>query len=72
MDRDAKARLVAKILRGPPYEIETMEEFNHFFSNVTPDMELAACYAYYTLAEKKHFVVKVRDEDGEDGEGGSV
>jgi len=68
-DRTKKARLVAKILRGPPYNIENMEEFKYFFGTLDPDMEFAACHAYYQLHENKIFTVKMGNKDGKGEKG---
>lgn len=68
-ETEQRARLVAKILKGPPYEIENEEELAHFFGNVAPELTLDEAHKHFALAPNHIFYVKVGDEDGEDGEG---
>jgi len=59
MDEAKKAKLVAKLLKGSPYSIDNMEEFEHFFGTLCPDMSFEKAKEFFSLASEGLLTIKV-------------
>lgn len=63
MDKETKAKLVAKILKGPPYTIDSAKELSYFFRVSSPDVPFSEAVKKFRLSGGKEFRIRLESKD---------
>ena len=63
MDEEGKAKLVAKVLKGSPYTIDSAEELAYFFGVSSPDVPFSEAVKKFRLSGGKEFRIRLESKD---------